>query len=171
MNGHNLESFVKTVLLADLRSMVYECGLLYLAYGQIAVGIEFLGACGDAYDFDQQGHSKSRFERGIADFMEKVDARYATYNKSASPYYLYKHLRCGMAHIIRPQGKIGMIGRGQAQEGGIQHLEVYPKLDKLVLVAESFYDDFEKACQILLADIPKLTHPKIKAIFLAVNQV
>ena len=42
---------------------------LYLAYGQIAVGIELLGACGDTHDFAQQGHSKCRCERGISDYM------------------------------------------------------------------------------------------------------
>ncbi len=64
-----------------------------------------------------------------------------------------------------------MIGRGNAQQAGIQHLEVHPKLDKLVLLAESFYDDFEKACHLLLSDLPKLADPKSKAIFLPVNEV
>ncbi len=166
--SHTLAGFVDDVLLPQLRAMVQH-GAGYLAYGQIAVGIEFLGACRDSHDFDQQGHSKCRFERGITDYMAKVDTRYATYNNSASPYYLYKHLRCGMAHLIRPQGKVGLIGKGNADASGLKHLDKHPTYDAVVLVLEPFLEDFEKACQMLKADIPTLTHAKISQVFLPVS--
>ncbi len=168
MSGHTLRGFIDDVLLPELRAMVRH-GAGYLAYGQIAIGIEFLGACRDSHDFAEQGHSKCRFERGITDYMGKIDARYAAYNNSASPYYLYKHLRCGMAHLIRPQGKVGLIGKGNADAAGLKHLEKHPKYDAIVLVLEPFLEDFDKACQILKADIPTLTHPKISLDFLPVS--
>jgi hypothetical protein len=170
MPGHTLSQFISNVYLPQLHAMVYGPSL-YLAYGQIACGIELLGACRDAHNFDQQGHSKCRFERGITDYMAQVDARYATYNNSASPYYLYKHLRCGMAHLLRPQGKVAFIGRGNANEGGIQHFDIPQPLDKLVLIGETFYDHFEQACGLLLADLPGLPHPKLQGEFLPVNEI
>ncbi len=53
----SLTHFIQTVLLGDLRRMVYDAKLHYLAFGTIAVGIEFLGACEDAYPFNESGHS------------------------------------------------------------------------------------------------------------------
>ena len=169
MSGHTLTEFIDVVLLPQLRVMVQN-GAGYLAFGQIAVGIEFLGACRDAHDFDQQGHSKCRFERGITDYMAKVNTGYATYNNSASPYYLYKHLRCGMAHLIRPHGKVGLIGKGGADAAGLSHLQKHPTYDAVILVLEDFFADFEKACQILKSDIPNLAHRKITQTFLPVSE-
>jgi hypothetical protein len=59
-------------------------GAGYLAFGQIAVGIEFFGACRDSKDFATAGESKSRFNKGISHYMAKVDTRYATYNTKKS---------------------------------------------------------------------------------------
>ena len=168
MSGHTLPDFINKVLLQQLREMVYGPAL-YLSYGQIAAGIELLGACRDSHDFTQRGHSGCRFERGISDYMARVDARYASYNNSASPFYLYEHLRCGMAHLLRPQGgKIGFTGRGNAQGLGLNNLNIVNTQggQALILVGETFYDDFEKACGLLLADLPNLTHPKLQGVFL-----
>ena len=71
MTGHTLPGFIDDVLVPQLNAM--KSGAGYLAFGQIAVGIEFLGACKDAHDFDQEGHSKCRFERGITDYMAKIE--------------------------------------------------------------------------------------------------
>ena len=110
-----LSHFIMDVYLPQLRSMTYGSAL-YLAYGQIAVGIELLGACGDTHDFAQQGHSKCRCERGISDYMAQIDQRYATYNNSASPYYLYKHLRCGCPTCLSQKAKLRSSNRGSEEE-------------------------------------------------------
>lgn len=169
MPGFDVSQFVKTVLQKDLKKMVHCCELHYLAFGQIAVGIEFLGACRDSHDFGQQGHSGCRFERGITDYMARIDSRYAQFNNSASPYYLYKQLRCGMSHLLRPQGKVAVTTRAEALVDGRAHLTVDTALDKLVFVSEQFYDDFYAACDLLLADLPTLTHVKLQGTYLTIT--
>jgi hypothetical protein len=169
--GHSLESFVKTVLLKDIHRMTYDCGLHYLAFGTIAVGIEFLGACEDAHPFEQPGESRRRFKLGIERYMALVEPRYATYNDRNSPFFLYKHLRCGMAHIMRPQGTVGFICRSDAQKAGHAHLSLVNGGQALLLTAEDFYDDFAKACQLLLANLPAKTDSKLKSIYLPVSEL
>ena len=44
MSGHTLTSFVETVLKKHIRLIAYGGDLQYLSFGNIAVGIEFLGA-------------------------------------------------------------------------------------------------------------------------------
>ena len=170
-NGHSLESFVRTVLLGDLRRMTYDCGLHYLAFGVIAVGIEFLGACQDVDDFGKEGSSRRRFERGIDDFMAKVDPRYSTYNQQSSPFYLYKHLRCGMAHIMRPQGAVAFTSRSGANADGYRHLDTIPGRAAILMTAEDFYDDFSAACKLLLADLPTKVGTKFTDIYLPVSEL
>jgi len=60
-----LTDFIRRVLLGDLKRMVYDAKLHYLAFGTIAVGIEFLGACEDAHPFNKEGESKERFRIGM----------------------------------------------------------------------------------------------------------
>ena len=167
--GHTLDEFISTVLVPGVQRMTYE-GLGYLATGMIAVGIEFLGACLDEHDFRKDGESEKRFKKGIAEFMGKVNAKYIPYNNPRSEFYLYEQLRCGMAHIIRPAGKVVFTGRGEAQRDGLVHLEVMAKYHVLILVVEDFCDEFIEACERLRRRIPKLTNPKVKEIFLPVRE-
>jgi len=169
--GHDLESFIRTVLLKDIRRMVYDCGLHYLGFGTIAVGIEFLGACTDSDPWDISGKSRTRFAAGIDTYMKPVDPRYATYNDPSSPYYLYKHLRCGMAHILKPQGGIGLTCRGDAQSTGLKHFDCVPGRKAIVMTPEDFYDDFDQACQILLGDLRSKSSPKFTSVYLPVQQI
>jgi hypothetical protein len=171
MTGHNLESFINTVLIKDLKRMVYDAELHYVGFGNVAVGIEFLGACVDGDPFEQQGLSKKRFAAGIDTYMSQIDSRYATYNDQLSPFYLYKYLRCGMAHIMRPQGTIGFCCRSDAQKAGYTHLDTVNGGNALLLTAEGFYDDFAKACALLLADLPTKTDAKFQADYLPVSEL
>ncbi len=169
--GHKLDQFISTVLIDGVRKMTYEAGLGYLAAGTIGIGIEFLGACVDSHPFAVERQSKARFKKGIDEFMAKIDVRYATYNAEASPYYLYKQLRCGMAHIARPQGKVAFTGRDSGLKDGLAHMEVCVELDKLVVFVESFCDDFISACDDLKKRLPSLPDPKLQGIFLPVHEI
>ena len=169
--GHSLESFVKDVLLDDLRKMVYDCGLHYLAFGTIAVGIEFLGACTDADPWNERGKSKKRFSAGIDTYMDKVDSLYAVFNADSSPYNLYRHLRCGMAHILKPQGGVGLTCRSDAASSGMNHLDEIHGGAAIVMTPEDFFDDFAKACGILLGDLPAKTESKFTDVYLPVTRV
>lgn len=170
MADHDLASLLSSTILPEMRRMAYDCAQ-YLSYGQIAVGIELFGACLDAQPVEKPGLSRKRFESGVLHYMVKVDSRYGKYVGAGSPYDLYVHLRCGMAHILRPQGKVGFTGRIDAVPIGIKHLEVYVPLDKLVLVAQDFFDDFEKAAQLFIADIPHLDQRKVAGVFLPVHEL
>lgn len=150
--------------------MVYG-GLGYLSTGIISSGVEFLGACLDEQDFHKNGESEERFKSGIAEFMAKVNPKYLPYNNPASEFYLYKELRCGMAHIIRPKGKVVFTGRGEAKKDGLVHLDIFPKYNVLVIVVEDFCDEFVESCERLRKRIPKLTNPKVKGVFLPVREV
>ena len=157
----NLSRFIDEILIHQLDAMI-RCGAGYLAFGQISIGIEFLGACHDSFDFEEPYKSRERFKLGITEYMAKIDPRYATYNDAQSPYYLYKHLRCGMAHLVRPQGKVGLTGG----DNFTLHLREIKNPDAIILVLNPFFEDFKKACAILKSEIPNLSHPKISQIYL-----
>ena len=40
-----------------------------------------------------------------------------------------------MSHLLRPQGKVAFIGRGNAQEAGFQHFDIPQNIDALVLMS------------------------------------
>lgn len=170
MSGHNLKSFIETVLIKQLKLIAYTGETQYLSFGNIAMGIEFLGACTDVHPFDRSGLSKDRFKAGIETYMKQVDSRYSDYNDPNKPYYLYKNLRCGMAHIIRPQGNIGLIGKAGAQAAGRSHLDLLNS-NCILLTAEDFYDHFAEACHLLIADLPTKTGQKFTEVYLPVGQL
>ena len=76
-----------------------------------------------------------------------------------------------MSHLLRPQGKVAFIGRGNAQEAGFQHFDIPQNIDALVLIGETLHDHLAQSCNLLLADLPSLTHPKLQDDFLSVTQV
>lgn len=170
MSGHDLKSFIETVLIKQLKVMAYTGETQYLAFGNVAMGIEFLGACTDTHGFGDSGHSKKRFTAGIETYMKRVNPLYSDYNDSSKPYCLYKNLRCGMAHIIRPQGNIGLIGKAGAQQAGRTHLDLLNN-ETILLTAEDFYEDFAKACGLLLADLPSKTGTKFTDTYLPVSNL
>lgn len=159
----SVEEFVRRVLLRDLRRMIYEAKLHYLGFGSIAVGIEFLGACVDDHPFHASSHSAERFKRGIDDFMSKSDSRYKKYQDS-----LYKHLRCGIAHVMRPGGKVLFTSRDESVQDQTHHFQIIN--DQLLLVCEDFYDDFGTACQSLIDQLPNLSSPKLEQPYLVVTE-
>lgn len=144
--NQTIEWFIDTVLLRDLRHMIYDANLHYLGFGTVACAIEFLGACLDRNDFNKQGLSKRRFEKSIAELFVPIDRRYEPFNVENSDYYLYKHLRCGMAHIMRPQGNVAFTTREESMVDGTSHLEIESSINKLILVSEDLYDHLEIAC-------------------------
>jgi hypothetical protein len=135
--------FIDTVLLGDLRRMILDCQLHYLGFGVMASGIEFLGACMDAHPINEDGHSKARFNAAIRGLF---DSRYVAYIDNRDPRHdLYTNLRCGMAHVIRPQADIAFTHRRESQEEKTSHLQIVAGTGKLVLVSEDLYEDFATA--------------------------
>ena len=160
----SIQEFVERVLLRDLRRMIYEAKLHYLGFGSIAVGIEFLGACVDDHPFGASRHSAARFERGITDFMTKADSRYEKHH-----HRLYNYLRCGIAHVMRPTGKVLFTSREESVHDQTHHFQIIND-DQLLLVCEDFYDDFATSCQALIAQLPSLTSPKLQQPYLVITE-
>jgi hypothetical protein len=148
--------FIRDALLPDLRRMVYDLDLHYLAFEIIAVGIELLGACDDPYDWEESRHSEKRFELGMKR-MSRVNARYDKYCDAGSHLYLYKHLRCGIAHIMRPQKSLLLSQRDYSPKGS--HLTEIS--GHLTLVCEDFYDDFAASCNALCRESSTINAQKL----------
>jgi hypothetical protein len=173
MNGQNpitmpLADFIRVVLLNDLRRMVYEAKLHYLAFGTIAVGVEFLGACDDRHPFQQSGLSESRFNLGIQR-LSRSDSRYGQYNQRSSPYCLYRFLRCGTAHVMRPAGAVLFSQRSHWAQRPGSHLAEFN--GQLLLICEDFYDHLARGCETLIEDLPRMTAPKLQNPYLCVGGV
>lgn len=157
--------FIRCVFLRDLKRMVYESRLVYLAFGVIAVGVEFLGACEDAEQFEDEGKSRARFARGIQR-LAGINENYAKYNSAKSPYCLFKFLRCGTAHVMRPHGPIAFAERSNCATGS-PHLTVCD--GRLILVCEDFYDHFAQACTEMLEDPAVTNGPKFQKTCLSIG--
>lgn len=166
---HDIEWFINTVLLGDIKSMICDHSFHYLGFGTVACGIEFLGACMDDKPFGKQGLSRKRFEDAITLLF---DCRYHQYASAKSKYDLYKHLRCGMAHIMRPQGKVAFTTHIESIQDGTQHLEVQTDMDQLILISETFYHDFANACRKLKQEMRAGDyHKKLTDEYLSISEI
>lgn len=138
--------FIQTVLIDEFKEIQQDSGHHYLSYTLICQGIEFLGACLDSESFSSKGLSAARFRRAICDLFPPS---YHKFNQgSGRPFDLYENLRCGLIHAILPGSQQELIRRSQETELDAHHLEVKEirGLNRLVLVSEDLFDDYEKAC-------------------------
>jgi hypothetical protein len=139
---HDVEWFIDTVLLGNIVKMIETDGQHYLGFGTIGCAIEFIGACIDSDPFDEERVSRRRFESAIKTLFPTA---YHPYASKGSAYDLYSQLRCGMAHIMRPQGKVGFTTEAESKQDGTSHLQVDASTKKLVLVSENLLSDFKSA--------------------------
>src|SRR4030042_736709 len=68
---------------------------------------------------------------------------------------LYENLRCGILHVILPGSRLELIRRSEKTILDANHLEVKEirGMNRLVLVSEDLFDDYEKACKETIARI------------------
>lgn len=158
--------FIDAVLLGEMRRMILDCHLYYLGFGSVASGIEFLGACMDTSPINEEGHSRVRFEAAVSGLFAED---YKPYVGRASNHDLYKNLRCGMTHIIRPQGDVAFTCRAESQAEGTPHLQVAAGTNKLVLVSEDFYEDFVAATDKLISNWEKLAMKDLRGPYLEIS--
>lgn len=143
----NFLQFIDHVLIKEIYEIQNDHGQhKYLSFGLISQGIELLGSLTDKWQVDERGKSKLRFDKALKEFF---DSEYHPYMDNTSEFHLYTNLRCGLLHIVVPKKKIalGEIGK---DGGRYEHLSVYDFQDgsrRLFLMAETFYDDFRKACE------------------------
>lgn len=160
-----IEWFVDTVLVRDIRTVI-QSGAGYLAFSLIAQGIELLGALLDEQEFNDSNLSEDRFRTALRELFPKT---YMGHSTKGAEFYLYEDLRCGMAHVLRPQGRIGFIGRTEAREMRVSHLQPVDHEGRrlLVLVLEDLFDDFSEACRKAKNRIKKKSHAKLGRGYLA----
>lgn len=156
-----VKEFINNVLINEIKSIQKKYGYHYLSFSLISQGIEFLGACIDNYDFDKSGKSANRFRLAIKDLFP---LKYDIYNKSSSVYDLYKNLRCGLLHKMLPKSDIELIQRIEIPDFG-NHLEIkrIRNKNRLILVSQDLFDDFEKAANEVIKRIDNkiIVHKKV----------
>lgn len=143
-----VKEFVQNILIEDIGNIQQTHKYHFISFALIALGIEYLGACLDPYDFNEEGLSEKRFRQSIKILFKE---EYHKFNGKHKKFDLYKNLRCGMLHIIVPGSDLVLSQR----EEGLRHLKIGNIKDRrvLVLVAEDFYEDFKSACNLLIKKI------------------
>ena len=139
---HDLNWFINTVLLGNIVQMIETNKQHYLGFGTLGCAIEFLGACMDSDPFEEEKVSRRRFEAAIKTLFP---VSYHPLASKGSAYDLYAQLRCGMAHIMRPQGQVGFTSLAVSKQDGTTHIHVDANTMKLVLVSEILLLDYKNA--------------------------
>jgi hypothetical protein len=145
--------FIQKVLIDEFKEIQQDEGHPYISFSLICQGIEFLGACLDSEPFSAKGLSAPRFRRAIYDLFPRS---YHKFNQgSGKPFDLYENLRCGLIHVILPGSRLELIQRTEKAKFSANHLEVKEirGIDRLVLVSEDLFEDYERACQEIIARI------------------
>ena len=145
--------FIQTVLIDEFKTLQQDEAHHTLSFSLICQGIEFLGACLDSEPFSAKGLSAPRFRKAI---HELFPAFYHKFNQgSGRPFDLYENLRCGLWHVILPGSRLELIRRLQRGPSIANHLEVKEirELNRLVLVLEDLFEDYENACKEIMARI------------------
>jgi hypothetical protein len=120
-------------------------GFHYISFALVGLGIEFLGACLDPYEFGETRLSRSRFTNAIDTLFPQ---RYKNHSKA-----LYESLRCGLAHQLRPAGRFWLTHRKESRKEKTKHLGAFK--GGTILIAEDFYRDFSDACKKVIEMIDK----------------
>lgn len=146
------EWYIKNVLAKDLGKMVFTPGLQYLSFGVMGSMIEFLGAFFDNEDFHTQGLSQKRFSKAIQSLI--AFKKYREFDDPKNPHDLYSNMRCGMAHIGKPNVGVVFTERANPEEWD-KHLQICNVNDpnhpqRLILVCEDLYFDITNGANELL---------------------
>ena len=145
--------FIQKGLIDEFKKIQQDEGHHYISFSLISQGIEFLGACLDSDPFSKEGLSGPRFRNAICNLFPTP---YHEFNQGKGrPFDLYDNLRCGLLHVVLPKPQLELIGRSEKTEFEANHLEVKKirGVDRLVLVSEDLFEDYEKACKEIMARI------------------
>ncbi len=148
-----LTDFIQEVLIDKFKEILQNEENPYILFSLICQGIEFLGACLDSEPFSAKGLGASRFRRTIHDLFPSV---YRPFNQgSGKPFDLYEDLRCSLLHVLLPGSQLELIRRSEKERLHATHLEVKEVrgMNRLILVLEDLFDDYEKACREIISRI------------------
>ena len=145
--------FIQKVLIDEFKEIQQDEGHPYISFSLICQGIEFLGACLDSEPFSAKGLSAPRFRKAIYDLFP---TSYRKFNQgTGKPFDLYENLRCSLVHVILPGSPLELIQRTEKVKFNVSHLEVKEirGVNRLVLILEDLFEDYERACQEIIARI------------------
>ena len=148
-----ISDFIQKVLIEEFRKIEQDEGHHYISFSLICQGIEFLGACLDEEPFSAKGRSAPRFRRAVYDLFP---TSYRRFNQGTGRTFdLYENLRCGLLHVMLSESPLELLRRTGKTEFDANHLEVKEirGINKLILVLEDLFDDYEKACKEIIARI------------------
>lgn len=152
------KEFIENNFIREIQRLQDE-GFHYFSFILISQAIETLGAFLDKKPFTAQQQSKKRFNQGINRLFPPG------YRKANFNHWLYIKLRCTMAHVFIPGGGLLLMSRAEC---GPEHKHLEEYQGDLVLIAEDFKADFDKACHRLfqLMDRGEIKSKKVSASFL-----
>ena len=148
-----ISEVIQEVLIDEFKEIQQDERYYYISFNLICQGIEFLGACLDSDAFSNKGLRAPRFRRAIYDLFP---TSYHKYNQgSGKPFDLYENLRCVLFHVILPGSRFELVRRCEKPAFDANHLEVKEirGINRVVLVLEDLFDDYEKACKEIIARI------------------
>lgn len=149
--GHTLKGFIKKVLKEEIKKIQQEEKHYFLSFGLISQGIEFLGACLDKNDFHKRDESGTRFRLAI---KELFPIQYHQFNNKQNCHDLFSNLRCGLLHVLVPKNSIELIQEAEKEEfAGHLEIKLVRGTDRLILVAQDLFLDFENACNKVIQKI------------------
>jgi len=130
------KEFIKHVLIDEIKDISERHP--YISFGLICLGIELIGKCDlTKYQDWHKINPDKAFKSGMK-LMESVDSRYANVD-------LKDELRNGFAHTLLPKSKIAM---GELKNGVVHFSR--GKNGQIILASEVLYQDFAKACQMII---------------------
>lgn len=153
-----ISNFIQEVLIDHFKEIQENEKNHHISFSLICQGIEFLGACLDSEPFSAKGLGAPRFRRAIHDLFPTA---YHRFNQgSGKRFDLYEDLRCSLLHAILPGSQLELIRRSEKERLHASHLEVKEVrgMNRLVLVLEDLFDDYEKACREIISRINNMSN-------------
>lgn len=144
-NNLSAKEFIQKVFIGETEKLI-ETESFHYAFVVMAQALETLGSFLDAKPLKARDQSKLRFSRAVNRLMP------LQYTKLNDNHVLYDQLRASLAHTFTASRNIYLTTKSDS-EFGKKHLQKID--DKLILVAEDFYNDFKKACKRLIEGMEK----------------
>lgn len=132
------ENYLREIIVEELAKM-QQADLNYMQFVMMGQSVEILGGFLDQKPMKAKGQSARRFAAAVKYLF---GGRYRLLNENN---FLYDKLRNQMVHAFIPGEELVLIRHPQAD---LLHLG--EKDGRLILVAETFYEDICKACERLL---------------------
>lgn len=142
MDKLSQKNYISHVLIDEIGDVVNHHK--WLSFILLCSGIEFLGGCIDTkqINLNATGRSKERFNTAIINLFPQN--YHKQINTGKGDQGLYAQLRCGVNHVTLPGLNVALSERNSQ----LKNLSVWNDgvNDRLVLIAEDWYDDFKSAC-------------------------